>query len=213
MAYPDLADIRYRVRTILNETTAALWTDNILNRAINDGQRDLAIKGSCIINVDSLTTTASTRFVQFMGYMVKAVEYLPSTGTKRGLPRITPHMVGHLPTSGSIPRYWYQWGKQIGIEPVPDASYNLSVTIIDFPTTELSSDTDEPEIPAAYNNLLTIYAAYRALMRPSKYGTSGILYREYLSALNSIKKQYSDTIPDGYSEFLIPPQTIQRGIS
>ena len=212
MAFPDLADLRYRVRTLLNETTTALWTDDCLNRLIDDGSKDCAIKGICIVNTDSITTVTSSRFVPFMGYLVKAVEYLPTTGTKKGLIKITPNMVGHVALNGVVPQYWYQWGKQIGIEPVPTTTYNLSVSVIDFPAGEMASDTDEPEVPASFQTILTYYAVYKALLRSGKYASSAAVYKEYLYSLSEARKAYIDTIPDGYSDFHVPSQTLQKGV-
>ena len=41
MAWPSIADIRTRVRDALNESTAAFYTDAMLDRWINDAQRDI----------------------------------------------------------------------------------------------------------------------------------------------------------------------------
>ena len=212
MAFPSLADIRYRVRTILNELTASLWTDSCLNRIIDDANKDSAIKGACIVNTDTITTVASSRFVPIMGYLVKAVEYLPSTGSKYCLVKITPNMVGHVTLNGSAPQYWYQWGKQIGIEPVPNAAYNLSVSVIDFPAGEMTSDADEPDVPASFQTILAYYTVYKALLRSGKYSSSAMMYKQYLHALSETKNTYVDTIPDGYLNFRVPPQTIQKGV-
>lgn len=211
MAWPDLTDIRSRVRTLINESSAGKWTDAAVNRAINDAQRDIAIKTLCITHVDSLSTVADTRSVPFMGYAVKNVEYIPTTG-KIGLQRITPRMVGYIPVNGATPQYWFQWGKNIYIEPIPAAVYALSVTIADYPAGEMSADTDEPEIPSAFQPLLVLGAAWRLLLRDGKFSSSAQLYKNTINGMQIAKNNIVEIIPDGWQDFKIPKQVVQRGV-
>ena len=211
MAWPDLTDIRSRVRTVINESTAGKWTDACINRAINDAQRDIAIKTLCLTHVDSISTVANTRHVPFMGYTIKNVEYLPTTG-KKGLYRITPRMVGYVPVNGVTPQYWFQWDKNIYIEPLPNAVYALSVTIADYPAGEMTADTDEPEIPTAFQPLLVIGAAWRLLLRDGKFSSSAQLYKNTINGIQIVKNNIVETIPDGWENFKVPKQTVQRGV-
>ena len=67
--YPyTLENMRLRVRDLLNESTADFWTDAMLNRMLNDGERDVAIKGLCLTHIDSISTTSSTRTVAYAAY-------------------------------------------------------------------------------------------------------------------------------------------------
>lgn len=181
MAYPDLSDLRTRVLTITNEaSTSSIFTSTVLNRFINDAERDIAAKTGCLEHIDSLTTTASTRAVPFSGYKVKNLEYIPVSGTRIGLPKITLKHFGRLPLTGATPQYWTQWGWFVLIEPIPTTVYTLYATISDYPLVEMSSDTDEPSIPSTYHEDLIWYAVSRCYMRKGRREQAAYAYNRYI---------------------------------
>jgi len=188
MAWPDLADIRLRVRDQLNEDTASFYTDNQIDRWINDGERDIAIKGLCLESIQSLTTVASTRTVTVSCIKPLHVEYKPGSGTRLGLIKINPLQLGRLDISVSTPQYWFQWGNKIGIEPKPGTTtYNLDVYTAIGPTVLLSGTTDEPQIPAEFQHLIVDYAVYRGLIRARKFSGASIIYSDYIKTLQEIR--------------------------
>ena len=194
MAYPDLSDLRMRVLTITNEaSTSSIFTSTVLNRFINDAERDIAAKTGCLEHIDSLTTTASTRSVPFSGYKVKNLEYIPVSGTRIGLPKITLKHFGRLPLSGATPQYWTQWGGFVLIEPIPASAYTLYATISDYPLIEMSSDTDEPTIPATYYEDLIWYAVSRCYMRKGRREQAAYAYNRYIEAIQF--KKFQRTYP------------------
>jgi hypothetical protein len=194
MTYPDLSDLRTRVLTITNEaSTSSIFTSTVLNRFINDAERDIAAKTGCLEHIDTLTTTASTRSVPFSGYKVKNLEYIPVSGTRIGLPKITLKHFGRLPLSGATPQYWTQWGGVVLIEPIPASAYTLYATISDYPLIEMSSDTDEPTIPATYYEDLIWYAVSRCYMRKGRREQAAYAYNRYIEAIQF--KKFQRTYP------------------
>jgi hypothetical protein len=194
MTYPDLSDLRTRVLTITNEaSTSSIFTSAVLNRFINDAERDIAAKTGCLEHIDSLTTTASTRSVPFSGYKVKNLEYIPVSGTRIGLPKITLKHFGRLPLSGATPQYWTQWGGFVLIEPIPASAYTLYATISDYPLVEMSSDTDEPSIPSTYHEDLIWYAVSRCYMRKGRREQAAYAYNRYIEAIQF--KKFQRTYP------------------
>jgi len=194
MAYPDLSDLRTRVLTITNEaSTSSIFTSTVLNRFINDAERDIAAKTGCLEHIDSLTTTASTRSVPFSGYKVKNLEYIPVSGTRIGLPKITLKHFGRLPLTGATPQYWTQWGGFVLIEPIPDSAYTLYATISDYPLVEMSSDTDEPSIPSTYHEDLIWYAVSRCYMRKGRREQAAYAYNRYIEDIQL--KKFTRTYP------------------
>jgi hypothetical protein len=194
MTYPDLSDLRTRVLTITNEaSTSSIFTSTVLNRFINDAERDIAAKTGCLEHIDTLTTTASTRSVPFSGYKVKNLEYIPVSGTRIGLPKITLKHFGRLPLSGATPQYWTQWGGFVLIEPIPASAYTLYATISDYPLIEMSSDTDEPTIPATYYEDLIWYAVSRCYMRKGRREQAAYAYNRYIEAIQF--KKFQRTYP------------------
>ena len=194
MAYPDLSDLRTRVLTITNEaSTSSIFTSTVLNRFINDAERDIAAKTGCLEHIDSLTTTASTRSVPFSGYKVKNLEYIPVSGTRIGLPKITLKHFGRLPLTGATPQYWTQWGGFVLIEPIPASAYTLYATISDYPLVEMSSDTDEPSIPSTYHEDLIWYAVSRCYMRKGRREQGAYAYNRYIESIQL--KKFIRTYP------------------
>jgi len=169
-AYPyTLGNLRTRVRDIINESTAVFWTDADLNGAINDGVREIAEIARAIQNIDSATTTASTRTVSFTGYTVANALYKPSSGTQLSLIEIDPLKDGNYPTNGTTPQFFWNANANIGIEPLPDATYNLDLYVVDEPT-DLTVDSQIPVIHPAFRPLIVPYACARAFQKEMNYG-------------------------------------------
>jgi len=178
--YPyTLEGIRTRVRDLLNEDTAALWTDAELNYFILDGIREIAEFTGCIQNTDSLSTTNGTRTISFTGYDVDTIEYIATTPVS--LVEIYPVADGHLATSGK-PLFWWQGNNQVGIEPLPDATYTLSGYIYDNPT-DLSVDSQIPEIPPAFRPLVVLYACHVAYIKRNRIIVADFYKQIYQSEL------------------------------
>lgn len=205
MAFPDLVDIRNRVRSLMNEDSNSMFlTDAILNRFINDGERDIAIKTGCIENIDSVTTTASSRLVQFSGHKIKYMEYVPPSGSRLGVQKITLKHLGRVPVNGSIPQYWCQFGGNAVIHPIPDSAYTLYIYVSDYPHTEMSEDTDEPTIPSAYHEDIVQYALSRSLMRDRKWLHAAFAYNKYIKSIQAKKYLLTTQHPDTRIGIKIP---------
>ena len=133
--YPNLdaSDLETRVRTYLREATASFYTQAEIWRWLSIAAKDIAQKTSCVRRVLDAQTAESTRTVTTNAYTVFAVEYIPSSGRSLMLPKIDPLKVGHLNLDGTEPQYWYEFGSTIGIEPLPDAVYELRLYVADIP--------------------------------------------------------------------------------
>ena len=192
MAYPDLSDLRTRVRTLVNESSSSTFlTDTILNRFLNDGERDVAIKTGCLENIDTAATVAATRLVQFSGIKVKSVEY-----ANVALQKITLKHFGHLWPGTTTPRGWTQWGGAILIEPIPAAANTLTLVVADYPQQEMSSDTDEPVVPSAFHEDIVQYAIFRYHLMDRKYQQASLVYNEYIKSIQTKKAMLAAQQPD-----------------
>lgn len=129
----DAFDLEARVRTYLNESTAGFFTQAEIYRWLSLAQKDIAQKTMCVRRILDAKTASSTRNVATNCYKVLHVEYIPSSGREVMLTKIDPLRAGHYPTSGTQPQYWYEFGSNIGIEPIPDATYNLRLYVADMP--------------------------------------------------------------------------------
>ena len=129
----DAADLEARVRTYLNEVTADFYLQAEVWRWLSVAAKDIAQKTLCIRRILDAVTVNATRNVATNAYKVLHVEYIPSSGRERMLTKIDPLRAGHYPVNGTAPQYWYEFGAAIGIEPVPDAVYNLRLYVADLP--------------------------------------------------------------------------------
>ncbi len=129
----DASDLETRVRTYLNEVTADFYTDAEIYRWLSVAAKDIAQKALCVRRILNAVTVASTRTVAASAYKVIHVEYIPSSGRSVMLTKIDPLRVGHYPTNGVTPQYWYEFGSTIGIDPLPTDVYNLRLYVADIP--------------------------------------------------------------------------------
>lgn len=141
----DASDLEARVRTYLNETTADFFTQAEIWRWFSLAVKDIAQKSLCVRRVLDVQTTTSTRNVTTNCYKVLYVEYVPSSGRPVMLTKIDPLRVGHYPTSGTQPQFWYEYGSTIGIEPIPDGTYSLRLYVADMPKMSYLSFTSFTE--------------------------------------------------------------------
>jgi hypothetical protein len=130
----DAEELEARVRTYINEVTPSFFTQAEIWRWLSIAAKDIAQKALCVRRVLDAVTVASTRNVATNAYKVLHVEYIPSSGRAQMLTKIDPLRLGHYPAAnGAAPQYWYEFGSNIGIEPVPDAIYQLRLYVADLP--------------------------------------------------------------------------------
>lgn len=213
MAFPDLTDIRSRVRSLVNESSSSTFLpDTVLNRFINEAERDIAAKAGCLESINSAVTVNATRLVAFTAYKVKYVEYVPTSGNRIGLQKITLKHLGHVQMNATLPQYWTQWGSNIVLEPISGATvYTLSVTSAGYPSSSMSADTDEPLIPVSYHEDIIQYALFRALLRDRKFQQAAFVYNKYIESIQSKKQMITAQQPDSRSVIKIPDVVQNKG--
>lgn len=129
----DAADLETRVRTYLNEVSADFYTQAEIWRWLSVAVKDISQKTTCIRRILDAQTTSATRTVSVNAYKTFHVEYIPASGRSLMLTKIDPTRVGHFPLNGTAPQYWYEFGATIGIDPLPDATYELRLYVSDIP--------------------------------------------------------------------------------
>jgi hypothetical protein len=129
----DAADLETRVRTYLNEVTADFFTQADIWRWLSIAQKDIAQKTLCVRRILDVVTVNATRNVATNAYKVLFVEYVPATGRTKMLSKIDPKRAGQGPYNGTVPQYWFEFGANIGIDPIPDGSYSLRLYVADLP--------------------------------------------------------------------------------
>lgn len=107
--------------------------------------------------------------------------------------QIRPETLGHLAIEGQQPRYWYQWGNYVVIEPVPDNEYALKLYLVDFPGTTLTATTDYPDsLPEEFQPCIVDFCLYALSFRMKKWKQAAKYYNLYIRNLKKRKKEYID---------------------
>ena len=232
-------------RALLDESTAALFSDAEVLIWINAGERDIAYKTGCLESISSLTTTASVRYVAFTGIKVNAVELVESGSTTtlvsgdvnwedtsdtvwkdtsdvvwkdyerrvtipyapQSTLRITPHHFGHIPLRGQTkPMYWVQWGNYVLIEPIPDAAYTLNAYLSIYPTDQMSSNSDVPQIPYEFHEAIVPFVAMMGKLKSQLYTEAALKYAEYTILLQELIDKHIRRIPARTTDIRVPDE-------
>lgn len=88
------------------------------------------------------------------------------------------------------PSSWYKYAQTIKVYPQPDQAYTVALRYYKSPTL-LSSDSDIPSLPAAFEEILVVGAAYRVLQVKDNYDQAGILENKYKELLDKLVTRYS----------------------
>ena len=188
-----------QLRTLLDEVTASYFTDPQLKLYINHAIRDIASITGCIRHIDTATVTNATRTVAFTGYTCHAVEYTPLSGSPYYLIKISPVQVSHVNANGVEPQFWYEFGSNIGIEPLPTATYasSLKLYIEDFASADMSVDTEIPQILPAFQPLIIPKALQQAFIQDNKMAAAQQMFSIYRNEMLYTMQDQLQNIPDG----------------
>ena len=202
-----LAQIRTRVRSLLNATTGDFYSDTELDEWIGDAALDISGIAKC---VEATTTLAMATAVRSYALPTELVEVLHAQdeATGKGLARITPSIAGHedATTSGPDPLRWYEFAGQFWIEPLPDgAMAGRNVRLFYARTTQ-----DITVLPE-YCQLLAIdYALYRALEKDRRYAEAGAVYSAYLNGLTVRRNDVYQRVPHVRQDLMIADVAVER---
>jgi len=196
-----LENLITRIRDLLNEDTATFWSDTELIRIINDVVREIGILGKCIERTETISTTSGTRLTSYTSHTVVFAEYLGATPL--GLIRIHPKQVGHVPLNGTTPQYYFIKDGYVGIEPLPDATYSIRLYTLDYPSREMSINTELPELPEEYRPLIIPYALHLAIMKEGKIHPSQQLLSMFNNEMQYNYFLYNKITKDGYEDMKV----------
>lgn len=208
MAWPDLSDLRTEIRTSLRVLAGTRkLSDTVLNRFINDAQRETAIEALCIEDEVAAVTTPASRLVSFSPYYaVKRVDYVPNEASEQivALQKISLNQLGRMPYYGDFPQYYTLWGSYVLIDPVSALVYDLLLHIAKAPTSELSADTDEPQISKSLIQAINPAAAYRYHLRFRQWQNMQVSYNEYVAITRAGRNMYIDKADESETSFMTP---------
>lgn len=202
-AYPyTLKNLRTRIRDILNLiSTSVIWTDAQLTDIINEIVRDIAQKSLCYQAIVAKSTSNGVRTLSGMSshYDLTALEYITGAITLREIPTI---LLGHDHPKGATPQFYFENNDSVGIEPLPDATYNLNA-YLSQPPTDMSLEPDIPVIRPAFRPLIIWGALARTLEKfESTRMTGRMIENLYLNEIKYLTQEYIDIIPTSHEDLV-----------
>lgn len=90
----------------------------------------------------------------------------------------------------STPRYWYMKGDSIEVYPAPDTAFTVKLEYWKTPT-ELSADSDVPELPVDFREVLVLGALQRAYKTDDDFDQAREIDDEMVALLTNLKRKYS----------------------
>lgn len=90
----------------------------------------------------------------------------------------------------NVPHSWYYYAETIKVYPVPNQAHTVTLRFYKKPTI-LDGDSDVPEIPSEFEELLVVGAAYRVLQVKDNYDQAGVLENKYMELLDKLVVKFS----------------------
>lgn len=104
--------------------------------------------------------------------------------------------VDTLPSTRGRPNIYTSDGTHLLVYPTPDGAYTLSLRYWRLPS-DMSADTDLPEIPVQYHALLVSYAMWKAYLRENDYTAANVWATEWQGALLKMRGEVQSDMFDG----------------
>jgi hypothetical protein len=208
MSLFTLLDIRTLVRTEINESSNFI-SDIDLNSIINDGYRDVAVKGLCCENKIQISNIpAYTNIIDISGnniIRVTKVEFDFGSGCL-GMKEVAPQTIGHVTIDGYSPQFWFQWGTSLIIDPPPIlGTYNINIYSACYPNTIMSLDGDMPvAIPLSFYECVYLYTISLVELKLKRWTMAAIKYNIYIDSIQKKKNEFILRRSDSRSKHDMP---------
>jgi hypothetical protein len=210
----SLANCITETRYLLNEATAAFFTDAEITQWIKEGVRVLSSKGLLYETTVDLTLVANQISYAATDVLEVSHAYYKNTaggaGNYKGLIKSAPNKIGNLATKAAgIPKYYCQWGRNIYVWPLPTAAVVTAGGTIQL---FCSKETDDvTAINDEYQHMAILYAAAKGKQKDQKFTEAAALFTQYYADLDFERKDKIDREEDALSDFKVLPARAQGG--
>lgn len=200
-----LAEARTALRERLDERSARQWSDEMLNRWLNEGAKDMARKAEVLqasADIDGVDGT------QAYNLPANAVRVHRATWSNDGEDTSYPLEYRDFQSADAVwwtqqavtqgtPHLFTMWGVpgavQITLYPTPSVNGTLSLMYYRLPVVA-TTDSATLDIPMGWEDTVYAYATYMAMMqdRDQRWQSQKALYDEQMSDLLTLTRRYSD---------------------
>jgi len=201
-----MAEARIEVRSLLNEPTAHFWTDLELEDYIQEGAVDVSAKTLCYEVVTS--QTLSDNIIEYAEptdtiKVLSCTLFDDSEGTYRGLQKIHPRMMNHVPNNDAgLPYYYYHFAGKVGVYPVPEVDASDAIYIY-----HASISDDITALPDKAQSPVIEYAAAMGLFKARRNTEAVALYTNYLNSLRFLRADLH-TMDVESKDMMAPPDRV-----
>jgi hypothetical protein len=205
------------LRVLLDEKTAAFWTDDDLNSYVIMGAVNTSMRGLGVIKKDAVTLATGTLTYTALASAgaggvaniarVIAANYIDTaaTPTHKGLLRIQPTSIYHLPNlTDGAPDYYFHLNTMFGVYPLPSAGVNGDT--VDIYYCEYADGIDD--LPDYYQHFAIWYACALAYLKRGKGAKAQYWLMKYLKGVTHARNLLFDPPPDSLDKLTIPDRTV-----
>jgi len=192
-----LADVKIRVKRQFGDESGVQITDEDIVRWANDAQRDIVMRNESVLQ--TIGTTNSVAGQQAYSFpadllILRSIHYKredadPAFYKLRGMSytEFDEYIDGWEGTAygPSHPIVYTTYADQIYLFPIPVSSGTDNIKIVySRQPLELSSDTDNIDLPPAYFNAVVDFCLVKAYQLDEDWNAAGLLSNEYTARVN-----------------------------
>jgi hypothetical protein len=201
------------VRAILNEATAAFWTDTEIENWIKEACTDISTKGGIVTADDTISLVTNqlsytSSDEAFIADILKTYAvYSTNSTTYKGLVKSHPRMLGNndILVPGA-PRYYCLFNKTFYVMPIPNSTWNAKTLTVLY--TKISDDITDLEYE--YQKLAIQYATGKAKMKDKQFQEANFILQDYYNSLNFEKSDKTERDADSLDMYQIPKTSKAR---
>jgi hypothetical protein len=209
---PTLLAARTALRERLSEPTAAAWSDGELNRYLNEGVREIAIRTECLAATADVAVSTGVYLnnVPATVNRIHRAEWAPSNPVSSS-DQIYPlrytqiNNLDSMRGSGQqtitgIPEMFSTWGYpgtstfKVVLYPKPQTAGTLRIHYYRIPV-DLTADTDLLDIPNGWDHLVYDYAEFRARLKDGDDAWQ-VAKSEFEGRLDLFKNQFARLVDE-----------------
>jgi len=211
-------EARQQVRSLLNEPAPVFWTNDEIDNWIQEACIDITTKTLCYEKSGDITLV-STPVLTYGAIGSDSIDdilkiygavYYDSTNTYRGLQKIHPRQIQHLPEStAGEPFYYYKFGDEFGIFPVSNAAVVTATGKVKV----FYSMADETitNLPYYYQLSAISYAVAMAKRKQKSEAEAMQFYMMYINSLSFYREDLYDRGVDSKDMFQTQDKSMAIG--
>lgn len=225
MAAPAYAatDIAARVRTLLKEPSARLYSVAEITAWTDEAARQVSVLTLCNEDADldvSLVATLPYASLTKDFIEIESVVLLPTganSATDKGLQRITPLNVGHgevgLSSASAVPKFWFyvqDSTNKLYVWPAALTGTDDTVDVYGYTMVDAYGGAGSETLPDELQHLCIDYVMCKAMIKARKHATAAGHLKRFIDGCASVRNDVADRLMlvDTADMLRIPDRTV-----